>query len=162
MQAINNSLRSLGYALAFISCFVFISAQAFEKKFTDKKGNEAYYVISKVEIKKGGTVKEYLKGKRDPDALKELWKGVTKIDNWSFQLDADGNVVSAEPSVDGHPGHIHNSDWKLNIERGNGSVDRLVLTKRKYEVKKTKKLYKKLPRYNVEISASSYVLEDTH
>jgi hypothetical protein len=60
--------------------------------------------------------------------LKELLKGVGDMKNWLFK-ESGGNITAAWPEV---PGHVDGSDWKMYVERGRQTVDRLQLTGRKY------------------------------
>ena len=118
------------------------------------------FKVTEVKVRVEASASKYLKSGRAPDDLKELLKGVRDIKSWSI----DGNlkkqeVSSAYPEVDGHPGHVQGRDWKMNIERGNGSVDRLFLSKRRYTVEPNKKDPDVL---NVEIYCAAFVEEDTH
>lgn len=115
------------------------------------------FVVTKVTVKKDSSVATYLKTGNGDD-LKDLLKGVAKMGNWSVTPKGE-EISAASPTVDKHPGHVHGKDWKLNIEKGNGSKDRLVLCKRAYTVLPNKS---KPDQLNVEISCSAYVLVDTH
>ncbi len=88
------------------------------------------FVVTKVHIRREASVSRYLKQSASSADLKKLLAGVAKMGNWATKI-KDGEVIDAWPTVDGHPGHVDAKDWKLNIEKGNGSVDRLFLKKRK-------------------------------
>lgn len=116
------------------------------------------YVVTKVSIRREASVSTYLKKGKDPAALKELLAGVAAMKNWRCS-ESGGKVTAAFPEVTGHPGHVDGSDWKLNVERGNGSVDRLFLKARKYTTVANKS---KKDQTNVEISCNAFVVENTH
>lgn len=125
-----------------------------------KEPKEKKFVVTGVGIRKEASVTQYLKNGKAPDDLKDLLKGVAMMGNWSLQINkAKEEVTAAYPTVDKHPGHVDGKDWKLNIEKGNGSVDRLFLKKRKYEVTPSKRDPNVM---NVEISCAAFVETDTH
>lgn len=116
------------------------------------------FVVTKVTVRREASVSNYLAKGGDIPALKELLLGVGNMKNWVCTV-AGGKVTAASPNVDGHPGHVAGSDWKLNIERGNGSVDRLYLKQRKYTVTPNKS---NKDQMNVEISCNAFVETNTH
>lgn len=61
--------------------------------------------------------------------------------------------------VDKHPGHVQGKDYKLQIEKGKASVDRLFLKLRKYETAPAKS---DPDTMLVKVSASAFVETDTH
>jgi hypothetical protein len=117
------------------------------------------FVVTKVTIGKSGSVSEYLKSGSAAGDLKDLLKEVAKMGNWTVESKGEEGVASAHPTANGHPGHVHGKDYKLYIEKGKKTVDRLVLTKRTYKTSPSKKAPDVI---NVEIKCSTYVLEDTH
>ncbi len=117
------------------------------------------FVVTKVSIRREASVSTYLKQSASAADLKKLLAGVAKMGNWGMKI-KDGVVIGAWPTVDGHPGHIDAKDWKLNIEKGNGSVDRLFLKKRKYDATKINKSDPNTR--NVEISCAAFVVTNTH
>jgi hypothetical protein len=71
--------------------------------------------------------------------------------------------TGAYPEVDGHPGHpvtkgVYKGDYQLNVERTNNTVDRLILTDRKYTATEDKKK----GEIKVKITANVEVLSDVH
>jgi hypothetical protein len=125
-----------------------------------KEPKEKKYVVTQVAVRKEASVSAYLKNGRAPDDLKALLKGVAQMGNWSLKIDKTKDTVTeAHPTVDKHPGHVDGKDWKMNIEKGNGSVDRLFLSKRKYEITPSKR---DPDIMNVEIYCAAFVEEDTH
>ncbi len=117
------------------------------------------FVVTKVHIRREASVSRYLKQSASSADLKKLLAGVAKMGNWATKI-KDGEVIDAWPTVDGHPGHVDAKDWKLNIEKGNGSVDRLFLKKRKYDSSKINKTDPNTK--NVEIHCSAFVETNTH
>ena len=123
--------------------------------------------VTKVALKADSSVKSYT---RDPDGIKELWTDLRKEKLWGAQakLDKKGTAIDriiglSYPDVGGHPGHVHGKDWKYNVERGNGSVDRLVVEKWSATVKNEEYDAKKgVITADIEIAVSGRVLEDTH
>lgn len=116
------------------------------------------FKVTEVKLRREASVSAYLKNGRAADDLKELLKGVGDLQNWSIEVKGD-RVTAGYPSVDGHPGHVDGSDWKLYIERGKGTVDRLLVKKRKYECEPNKK---DPSVTNVKIYAALFVEVDTH
>lgn len=98
------------------------------------KNHRIVYTIAAVTINNDSSVTSYDK---DTDGLAEIQRAVTNAGNWgvTFSVNERGHTIErvtalVYPSVDGHPGHTHDSTsgaWKYNVERGNGSVDRYVL-----------------------------------
>jgi hypothetical protein len=125
-----------------------------------KDAKEKKYVVTKVTVRREASVSTYLKNGGAPDDLKQLLKGVADMGNWSMTIDKGKQIVTeAHPTVDKHPGHVDGKDWKMNIEKGNGSVDRLFLSKRKYEAEASKRD----PNVtHVEIYCAAFVETDTH
>jgi hypothetical protein len=116
------------------------------------------FKMTKVKIRKNASVSKYLKRGRAPKDLKELLKGIGNRKNWTIETKGE-EVTAAYPTVNGHKGHVDGKDWKMYIERGKKTVDRLLLKKRKYKVVQSKK---KPDQLNVEIYTSVFVEEDTH
>ena len=82
------------------------------------------------------------------------------VKNWSVEGKPEKEkVTGAYPDVSGHPGHVQGRDWKLYVERGTGSVDRLFLKKRRYTLVPSKK---DPDIINVKIYAAAFVVSDTH
>ena len=126
----------------------------------DGQGTDQEVRRNRVAVRRELSVSHTLKDGREPDDLKELLKGVAQMGNWSLSINkAKGEVTEAHPTVDKHPGHVDGKDWKMNIEKGNGSVDRLFLAKRKYEVTPSKRDPNIM---NVEIYCAAFVERDTH
>ncbi len=123
--------------------------------------------VTEVKVKGDSSVKGYA---RDTDGLKGVWKALKEAKQWRAQGKLDRKKTAIDriigvtyPDVGGHPGHVHVKGWKYNIERGNGSVDRLVVedwaaevTDQEYDSKK------KIITAEVKITAKGRVLEDTH
>ena len=118
----------------------------------------AKHVVTKVTVRKEASVSKYLKNSTHKKDLKELLRGVANLKNWSVEAKGE-KIVGAHPTVDKHPGHIHGKDWKLNIEASKQTVDRLMLTGRKYKTVPNKRDPSIL---NVEISCNAFVETDTH
>src|SRR5262245_29266497 len=112
------------------------------------------YVVTKVTVRQEASTTQYLKNAKAPADMKELLKGVANMKNWTVQVDTGGRVTAAWPSVDGHPGHVDGSDWKLYVERGKKTVDRLRLV-RKYTTVPSKK---DTNITNVEIYCSAFTV----
>jgi hypothetical protein len=117
------------------------------------------FVVTEVKIRIEPNVSAYLRSSAKKAQLAELLKGVKDMKNWTVEVKANADVSAAYPVVDGHPGHVHGKDWKLNVERGNSTVDRLVLSKRRYTVEANKT---KADQMNVKIYAVANVMADTH
>lgn len=117
-------------------------------------------VVTEVKIREEASVSQYLKktGGSAKKDMAELLKGVRDMKNWVVERKGEAEVSAAYPRVDGHPGHVHGKDWKLNVERGTNTVDRLVLAKRRYTVTPNKT---KPDQLNVQIYAAAFCLEDT-
>jgi hypothetical protein len=117
------------------------------------------FVVTKVSVREEASTTQYLKTSGSAAEMKELLKGVKDMKNWIVTSKGDTGVAEAHPVVDKHPGHVDGSNWKMNVEHGNGSVDRLFLKLRKYTVipNKTNK-----DQLNVEISCSAFTEQDTH
>jgi hypothetical protein len=133
------------------------------------KGITVDYKITKVNITKDSSVDSYPAA----DDVSAVINGLKKLDEWTMDFDVNDkkpeiNRVSGigYPVVDRHPGHVHSASkgWKYNIDEGTGSVDRLVLSDCKAEVKKQvgDKPGKKINNVEVEVSIKVKVLEDTH
>ena len=115
------------------------------------------FVVTKVTVRQEASTTQYLQKGAHPADMKELLKGVANLKNWSVEV-TGGRVTAAHPNVDGHPGHVDGSDWKMYVERGKKTVDRLRLV-RKY----TTVPNKKDPNVtNVEIYVSAFTMQDTH
>ena len=117
------------------------------------------FKVVQVTIRRATGVDNYAKNAKPHGPwMKELLAGVADLKKWSITHNAD-HVTGAHPDVDGHPGHVDGKDWKMNVERGNGSVDRLV-------VKVTEIKEEPSPRdpniINVKIKAAVTVNENTH
>lgn len=117
------------------------------------------FVVTEVKIRIEASVSQYLKTSGSAKDMAELIKGVKDLKNWGVESKGEDEVKAAYPTVDGHPGHVHGKDWKLNVERGNGSVDRLILAKRRYTVEPNKR---KPEQLNVSIYAAAFCEQDTH
>ena len=115
------------------------------------------YVVTKVTIRQEASTTQYLQKGKAPNDMKELLKGVANMKNWTIQA-SNGKVTAAYPTVDGHPGHVDGSDWKMYVERGKKTVDRLRLV-RKYTTVQNKK---DANVTNVEIYCSAFTVQDTH
>jgi hypothetical protein len=123
--------------------------------------------VTSVTLKADSSVKKY---SRDAAGMQELWTELKKAKLWGAQAKLDKKGTSIDriiglgyPDVGGHPGHVHGKDWKYNIERGNGSVDRLVVEDWKAKVKKEDYDAKKgVITAEVEVTVSGRALEDTH
>lgn len=89
------------------------------------------FKIIQVTVRVLASVTNYLK---TSDDMKELLKGVKDLKNWAVEVDRANRVTSAHPEVPGHPGHVDGSNWKLYVERGKKTVDRLILSSRQYTV----------------------------
>jgi len=116
------------------------------------------FVVTKVTIRREASTTQYLSKGAHANDLKELLKGVGDMKNWVFK-ESGGKIVAAWPEVAGHPGHVHGSDWKMYVERGKQTVDRLMLTGRKYVTVQNKS---KPDTMNIEISCNAFVETDTH
>lgn len=119
------------------------------------KHNGIDYQIIEVKLNKSASVAQYVDDRND--TFKTLWKQCTDLNNWSVQLDNTGRVIEAHPSTPAHPGHVQGKDWKMNMEKGNNTVDRLTLIKRAYEV-----IDKSPTLKHIKISATGIVDENTH
>ena len=117
------------------------------------------FVVTGVKLRIEASVSTYLKTSAHKKDMAELLKGVKDMKNWAVEPKGDDAVKAAYPRVDGHPGHVHGKDWKLNVERGNSTVDRLILSKRRYTVTPNKK---DPDQRNVEIYAAAFCEQDTH
>jgi hypothetical protein len=115
------------------------------------------FVVTKVTVRQEASTTQYMSKGKAPDDLKELLKGVANMKNWTVQVSGD-KVTAAYPTVDGHPGHVDGSDWKMYVERGKKTVDRLRLV-RKYTTVPNKKDPNQM---NVEIYVSAFTVQDTH
>ena len=123
--------------------------------------------VTKVTVNKDGSVSKY---KKDTDGLKEVLDELGKAKLWNATLELDKKKPEAKrvngfgyPDVGGHPGHVHGKGWKYNIERGNNTVDRLVVEDVSGTIKKQEHDAKKdVLTAEVEISCKVRVLEDTH
>jgi hypothetical protein len=115
-------------------------------------------VVTEVKIREEASVSQYLKSGSSKKDMVELLKGVKDMKNWVVERKGEDGVSGAYPQVDGHPGHVHGKDWKLNVERGNNTVDRLVLSKRRYTVSPNKRNPEQL---NVQIYAAAFCIQDT-
>ena len=152
-QKMNMKKTAFTVILAIVAFSLVFSVQPV---WADKK-----FKIVEVKIRKEASVSDYLKkykGGKHGKWLKELLKGVGDLNNWTIETSGE-NVVEAHPSVDGHPGHVDGKDWKMYIERGKKTVDRLFLKKRRYTVTPSKKNPDIL---HVKIYAAAFVVEDTH
>lgn len=123
--------------------------------------------VKSVSINKDGSVGKY---KKDTDGLKEILDSIDKAKLWNATVELDKKKPEAKrvngfgyPDVGGHPGHVHGKGWKYNIERGNNTVDRLVVEDVKGEIKSQSHDAKKdVITVEVDISCKVKVLEDTH
>jgi hypothetical protein len=90
--------------------------------------------------------------------MKELLLGVAAIKNWTLTTSGD-HVTGGYPAVDRHKGHGQGKEWKLQVDPGNRSQDRLFVkvTEIKEEPAKNDPA-----TINVKIKASVSVEEDTH
>jgi hypothetical protein len=116
-------------------------------------------VVTEVKIREEASVSQYLKNSGSKADMAELLKGVKDMKNWVVERKGENDISAAYPQVDGHPGHVHGKDWKLNVERGNKTVDRLVLSKRRYTVTPNKGNPDQL---NVQICAAAFCIRETH
>jgi hypothetical protein len=116
------------------------------------------FVVTKVTVRREASTTQYLSNGAHKDDLKELLKGVADMKSWVFK-ESNGKITAAWPEVPGHPGHVDGSDWKMYVERGKQTVDRLMITGRKYTVVPNKS---KPDQMNVEISCNAFVETDTH
>jgi hypothetical protein len=116
------------------------------------------FKVTEVKLRREASVSDYLKNGKNSDDLKELLKGVGDLKSWTIET-KDDRVTAAYPDVAGHPGHVDGSDWKMYIERGKKTTDRLLIKKRKYETEPNKSDENLL---NVKIYAALFVEEDTH
>jgi hypothetical protein len=118
------------------------------------------FQITEVKIRVEASVSQYAKttSKENLKDLKELLSGVKNMKNWVVTSDSKGNVTEAHPVVDGHPGHVQSGNWKMNVERGNNTVDRLWLKMRKYKTEPNKR---KPEITNVKIAAAAFLEADT-
>lgn len=133
-----------------------------------KNDLRAKITVTKVTIKPDSSVSKY---SRDTDGLKEVNKDLDNKSLWGADVEIDQKKKTIKrvrgltfPDVSGHPGHVHASGaWKYNIERGNNTVDRLVVEDWKATVKKEEVDEKKgIISADVEITCSTRVLVDTH
>lgn len=124
--------------------------------------------VTKVTVKEDSSVGKYAK---DTAGLKEITDDLDKAKNWGADVEIDDKKKTIKrvrgltfPDVGGHPGHVHSKGaWKYNIERGNNTVDRLVVedwsATTKNEVVDEKKGY---INADAEITCKIRVIEDTH
>ena len=128
---------------------------------------KAKVTVSKVTLKEDSSVGKY---DRDEAGLKEVIKDLGKKDLWGADIEIDDKKKAVKrvrdlafPVVNGHPGHVHGTGaWKYNIERGNKTVDRLVVEDWKANVKSEELDEKKgYITADIEITCSLRVLEDT-
>lgn len=115
------------------------------------------FVVTKVTVRQEASTTQYLQKGKAPNDMKELLKGVANMKNWTVEVSGT-RVTSAYPTVDGHPGHVDGSDYKLYVERGKKTVDRLRLV-RKYTTVPNKS---DVNQTNVEIYCSAFTVQDTH
>ena len=122
---------------------------------------------NKVTVKEDASIKKY---NRDADGLDEVLKGLGNKKGWNAEVKLDKKGIEIErvtglgyPDISGHPGHVHGKGWKYNIERGNGSVDRLVVEdwsasvkSQEYDAKRGK------ITATIDIEVTARALEDTH
>jgi len=116
--------------------------------------------VTEVTITELKSAKDYAKlGGTHGKDYKELMTGVKKPDSWDVEvIGKPPRVKSAHPEVSGHPGHVAGSDWKLYIERGKRTQDRLYV-----EVDKKKSTVTVNGNdFEVKIVAEVFVAEDTH
>jgi hypothetical protein len=92
------------------------------------------FKIVQVTVREGPSVTKYMRESPNKKDMVELFKGVRNLGNWVIEVDRNNQVTSARPEVSGHPGHVDGANWKLYVERGKRTVDRLVLSKRQYTV----------------------------
>jgi hypothetical protein len=116
------------------------------------KVNGIDYQIIEVKLNKSASVAQ-----NKSAALSELWKMCSDLNNWSVAIDKTGKVTAGTPNTPKHPGHVQGENWKMNIEEGNGSVDRLTLIKRTYTV-----ITKSPTLRHIKIAATGIVDTDTH
>tara|TARA_R110001592_G_scaffold73748_3_gene224728 strand:- start:54 stop:455 length:402 start_codon:yes stop_codon:yes gene_type:complete len=124
--------------------------------------------VTKVKIGKDSSVGSY---KKDTAGLKEVMDAVADAKGWTADGEVDQKKKTIKrvrgvgfPSADGHPGHVHGSGgWKYNIERGNKTVDRLVIvswsadcSNEEYDAKKD------WVTGDVEVTIKVKILEETH
>jgi hypothetical protein len=90
--------------------------------------------------------------------MKELLKGVADLKNWTVTTSGD-KATGAYPEVDKHKSHGQGKEWKLQVDPGNRSQDRLwvKVTEITQEPAKTDP-----NTVNVKVKASVTVEEDTH
>jgi hypothetical protein len=119
------------------------------------KANGIDYQIIEVKLNKSASVTQYVDDTKGTFA--KLWKECTDLNNWSVQIDRTGRIIEGHPSTPAHPGHVQGADWKMNIEAGNNTVDRLSLIKRTYTVVDKTPTLK-----HIKISATGIVDVNTH
>jgi hypothetical protein len=118
------------------------------------------FQVFEVKIRQESCVSKYLRESGNKADMKELMKGVKNLKNWVVQGNPEKEkVTGAYPEVSGHPGHVQGRDWKLYVERGTGSVDRLFLKKRRYTLEPSKKDPQII---HVKIYAAAFVETGTH
>ncbi|MBX3176301.1 MAG: hypothetical protein KF886_02985 [Candidatus Hydrogenedentes bacterium] len=128
----------------------------------------AKVTVTKVSVKEDSSVGKY---KKDTAGLKEITGDLGKAKLWGADVEIDDKKKCIKrvrgltfPDVGGHPGHVHSKGaWKYNIERGNSTVDRLVVEDWSANVKnETLDAKKGYINADIEISCKIRVLEDTH
>ena len=132
-------------------------------------GYEVTYTVKTVTVTEDSSVGKY-KGKDD---LNEVMAGLKKTADWTVGFEVTpvkGKTATSLrangygfPGIDKHPGHVEGKGWKYNVEPGNGSVDRLVVsdTASKLSNEKIDDKTKKIS-VDVAITCKAKVLENTH
>lgn len=117
------------------------------------------FKVVQVTIRRATGVDNYAKYAGQPGKdMKELLAGVAAFANWTVDVKGD-KVIGAHPAVAKHPGHVDGKDWKLQVETGKASQDRLFVKVTGVEEVPAKNDPNVV---NVKIKANVTVVEDTH
>jgi SET domain-containing protein len=115
------------------------------------------FKIVQVTVREGSSVTKYMRESASKKDMVELFKGVRDRDSWSIETDKNNHVVSAHPEVPGHHGHVDGRNWKIYVERGKKTKDRLILSNRQCTV-----VPKGPDLCHVSIKCAADVQTDTH
>jgi hypothetical protein len=117
------------------------------------------FKVVQVTIRPSSAVTKYSNYGGQPGRdMKELLRGVGDLKKWTVTTSGD-RATGAYPQVDGHPGHGQGKEWKLKVERGTGSQDRLWIKVTEIKEEPAKNDPNTI---NVKIKAAVNVEEDTH
>lgn len=132
-------------------------------------GYEVTYTVKSVTVTEDSSVGRY----RGKDDLKAVMTGLKTAGSWTMQFEVTpvkGKTPTSirpngygYPSVDRHTGHVEGKGWKYNIEEGNRSVDRLVVSDTACTLSETSinDTTKKVT-VKAAITCKAKVLENTH